>query len=93
MSKNVIIEGLEEACHRAKKEIDKMKKYCKEPEIKKFSLPQCDFKLYERVELKTLKGRCKRHLMRAGNRAKVMFMLNKNDEKMKMKALLVDYKK
>lgn len=92
MSKNIIIDGFEEACHRAKKEMDRLKKFCRDDEMKKYSLPQCDFKLYEQVKIKDLKRRCRRHLVRAGMRARVMNRINRRDDKLAMKGLLTDYK-
>lgn len=54
----------------------------------------CDFKLYERIDQKDVKRRCKRHMKRAGNRAKIMFKINKKgDDKMKIKGLMVDLKR
>jgi hypothetical protein len=39
LSKNFIIEGLEEACHKATKDVDKLRKFCVNDEMKKYSLP------------------------------------------------------
>lgn len=88
LAKNFEIDGLEEACHRASKDIDKLRKHCTDPEMKKYCLPQCDFKLYERMVLKDPARKRTRHLNRAGNRARTLNKINRRDDKMKMKGLL-----
>ena len=93
LAKNFEIDGLEEVCHRATKEIDKLRKFCGDPEMKKYCLPQCDFKLYERMVLKDAKRKRTRHCVRAGNRARILNKINRRDDKMKMKGLLADLKK
>ena len=39
LSKNFVIDGLEEAVHRVTKDTDKLRKFCTDEEMKKFCLP------------------------------------------------------
>lgn len=61
--------------------------------MKKFSLPQCDFKLFERIPPKDAKSKRTRHLRRAGNRAKVMNKINRRDDNLKIKEMVMNVKK